>query len=128
MRVKSHLHERRAAIVVSLILLAGCGASATPITFDETTASGPDSTAFGLGSLPPDSTTAAPTDSTTAPAASGQWVDITGNLVGADSECGTTTLLTSRTDRDGMIAGVAKQGVFGDESSSEQWASLGQGP
>jgi photosystem II stability/assembly factor-like uncharacterized protein len=130
MRMRSYFLERRAAIVASLILLAGCGASTTPITFDETTATGAESsTTFGIGSLPSDGSTGAATDgSTTVPLPNGQWVDITGNLVGVSSECGTTTLVTSRNDRDGLIAGIARQGLFGDENSSEQWTPLGQDP
>lgn len=132
MRMISVLRERPATIafaIASLLAVAGCGATATPMTFDapSATGSGP-STTFDIGPPPSDATGAsAPDSSTTTPAANGQWVDITGTLAGLDSECGTTTLLTSRTDRDGLIAGVARQGLFGDEGSNDQWAPLGKG-
>src|SRR5262245_29828700 len=101
---------RRGPVTIALAALfavAGCGAAATPITFDPPTATGGEpSTTFGIGPLPSDASSAStPDSSTTVPAASGQWVDITGNLAGLDSECGTVTLLTSRADRDALIAG-----------------------
>jgi photosystem II stability/assembly factor-like uncharacterized protein len=110
------------------MLAVGCGASETPITFDSPTATGAESsTTFAIGPVSEVSTPPSTEPGSTVPVANGQWVDITGNLVKLGSECGTTTLLTSRTDRDGMIAGVALQGLWGDENSTDQWSALGQG-
>jgi photosystem II stability/assembly factor-like uncharacterized protein len=55
-------------------------------------------------------------------------LDITGNLVGLDSECGNLSLVAPRPDRDGLIAGVAKQGLWASDNGAATWTPLGRGP
>jgi hypothetical protein len=56
-----------------------------------------------------------------------QWTNVTANLAGMTSECGNMTFLSSRPDRDMLIAGVAKQGLWTKKSADATWTRLGQG-
>jgi photosystem II stability/assembly factor-like uncharacterized protein len=119
---------------VPLALAAACGASPTPIAFDA-----PGSSDQTLSTLSFDSNTVpgnTPTSSSdpasaasaaAAEAAKGRWVDVTGNLLGMSSVCGTTTYVTVRPDRDGVITGVAGQGLWTSENGASEWTPLGQG-
>jgi len=55
------------------------------------------------------------------------WVNVTANLAGMQSECGNMSFLSSRPDRDALIAGVARKGLFLSANASPSWANLGQG-
>jgi photosystem II stability/assembly factor-like uncharacterized protein len=112
---------RAAVLAASLVVIAGCSTSPTTITFDEPTSSDAlsSTTTLGLGSTaPPASATAG---------AEGQWVDVTANLVGLDSECGNLSFLSGRPDRDAMIAGVARQGLWTEENGADKWTQIGLG-
>jgi hypothetical protein len=120
------------AVGVPLALAVACGASPTPITFDETGASGltPSTVSFDSNVSPTSTGDSAPGGSaaSVAEAAKGTWADVTGNLVGMSAQCGTLTYVTVRPDRDGVIAGVAGQGLWTSENGATQWSALGQGP
>ena len=74
---------------VPLALAAACGASPTPITFDDAGATTltPSTVSFDFNSPPPSTSTSAgdPTSGAAAEAAKGRWVDVTGNLLGMTS-------------------------------------------
>jgi hypothetical protein len=55
------------------------------------------------------------------------WVAATANLAGLPSECGNMSLLSARPDRDMLIAGVARQGLWASQNGSATWTRLGQG-
>jgi hypothetical protein len=55
------------------------------------------------------------------------WVPATTNLTGVDSECGNISGMFARTDRDMLIVGVAKQGLWASTDGSPMWTRLGQG-
>lgn len=57
----------------------------------------------------------------------GSWVNVTGNLAGMASTCGTLSMLSARPDRDVVIAGVITQGLYAIRDGAEQWTKLGQG-
>jgi photosystem II stability/assembly factor-like uncharacterized protein len=56
------------------------------------------------------------------------WIAAATNLTGLDSECGNVSGMASRPDRDMIIVGVAKQGLFASSDGSPMWTKLGQGP
>jgi hypothetical protein len=120
------------AVGVPLALAVACGASPTPITFDETRDTGltPSTVSFDSNASPTstgDSTAPGGSAASVAEAAKGAWADVTGNLVGMSAQCGTMTYVTVRPDRDGVIAGVAGQGLWTSENGATQWSALGQG-
>lgn len=55
------------------------------------------------------------------------WMPATSNLTGLESECGTIQSMASRTDRDMIIVGVARQGLWASTDNSPMWTKLGQG-
>jgi photosystem II stability/assembly factor-like uncharacterized protein len=57
----------------------------------------------------------------------GTWLNVTANLAGMPSECGNMTLLSSRPDRDALIAGVALRGLWQSANGATTWSPLGQG-
>jgi len=56
------------------------------------------------------------------------WMPASANLTGLDSECGNVSGMASRSDRDMIIVGVAKQGLFASSDGSPMWTALGTGP
>ena len=57
----------------------------------------------------------------------GPWINVSSNLAGLASECGNLTLLSSRPDRDMLIAGVAQQGLWANVDGGTVWSRLGTG-
>jgi|HubBroStandDraft_1064217.scaffolds.fasta_scaffold07600_3 hypothetical protein len=57
----------------------------------------------------------------------GPWINVSSNLAGLASECGNLTLLSSRPDRDMLIAGVALQGLWANVDGGTVWSNLGAG-
>ncbi len=114
---------RATVLAASLLVASGCGQGVEPISFDSTLPTDATTTA-----LVATSTTSTPTLSTdvTGPKARGPWVDATSNLVGLDSECGTLSFVSARPDRDALIVGVAKQGLWISENGAATWARLGR--
>jgi hypothetical protein len=56
------------------------------------------------------------------------WMPAATNLTGLASECGNLSYLSSRSDRDMLIAGVAQLGLWASTDGSPNWTKLGQGP
>jgi photosystem II stability/assembly factor-like uncharacterized protein len=56
------------------------------------------------------------------------WISATTNLAGLQSECGNISSISSRPDRDMIIVGVARQGLWASADGSPMWTKLGQGP
>ncbi len=54
------------------------------------------------------------------------WVNATANLAGMPSECGNLSFLSSRSDRDVLIAGVALQGLWGSSKATGDWSAMGR--
>ena len=75
-----------------------------------------------------DSTTTLAPPTTLLDPAPGPWVPVTGNLAGLASECGNMSLISARPDRDDLIVGIAKQGLWVSQNGSPTWTRLGQGP
>jgi photosystem II stability/assembly factor-like uncharacterized protein len=116
---------RSSAVVAALLLITGCGTSGRSLEFSPTESG--DAPSSTLATPPP--TTMAPRPSTTAtvPATASRWIDVTGNLTGVESECGTLSLVSASSDRDMVIAGVARQGLWTSEAGSDRWTPLGRG-
>src|SRR4051812_31424928 len=57
-------------------------------------------------------------------APTGEWVNITSNLAGIESECGNLTLVAAKPDEDVLIAGVAHRGLFRSEDGGDSWAEI----
>ena len=57
----------------------------------------------------------------------GNWINATGNLAGLNSECGNMSLLSSRPEKDQIIAGVAQRGLWTIANGADTWTQLGQG-
>jgi hypothetical protein len=57
----------------------------------------------------------------------GTWTDVTSNLLGVPSTCGNLGFVSSRPDRDELIAGVATSGLWASLSGAMSWTLLGQG-
>jgi hypothetical protein len=55
------------------------------------------------------------------------WTVATGNLAGLPSECGNMSYLSSRPDRDLLIAGIAQQGLWSSSDGGTTWTKMGQG-
>ncbi|HXU81944.1 MAG TPA: hypothetical protein VN914_11145, partial [Polyangia bacterium] len=55
------------------------------------------------------------------------WMAAAANLAGVDSECGNVSGMASRPDRDMLIVGVAKQGLWASTNGSAMWTKLGTG-
>jgi photosystem II stability/assembly factor-like uncharacterized protein len=72
-------------------------------------------------------TSTSPTTQPTYPLVNGPWEYATTNLAGLASECANMTLLSARPDRDEVIAGVARQGLWSSLNGSRTWTRLGQG-
>lgn len=58
---------------------------------------------------------------------SGEWVNVTANLAGMESECGNLSHLSSKPDEDMLIVGVALHGLWASTNGGESWEQLGQG-
>jgi photosystem II stability/assembly factor-like uncharacterized protein len=58
---------------------------------------------------------------------SGTWANVTSNLAGLQSECGTLTLVVAKPDEDLLIAGVATQGLWSSRDGGGTWQQLGTG-
>ncbi len=80
---------------------------------------GPDG---GLTSVPRD---AGPEGGGAVFADAGPWINVTSNLAGLASECGNLTMVSSRPDRDMLIAGVAQQGLWANVDGGTTWSKLG---
>ncbi len=57
----------------------------------------------------------------------GPWENVTSNLAGEQSECGNLSWLSARPDRDELIAGIARHGLWSLPPGSSAWAQLGTG-
>jgi photosystem II stability/assembly factor-like uncharacterized protein len=56
----------------------------------------------------------------------GEWVNVTSNLAGVDSECGNLAFISSKPDRDMLIASVALKGLWASADGADEWVELGQ--
>jgi photosystem II stability/assembly factor-like uncharacterized protein len=111
---------RGVVLAASLLIGSGCGQSARPITFDSTVPTEAPAT------VSESTTTPLPTQTGgRGPTTDAAWVDATANLAGLDSECGNLSFLSARPDRDTLIAGVAKQGLFESDNGGAKWTRLG---
>ena len=113
---------RAIVVAVSLLVAAGCGQNPRPVVFDSTVPTEPSTTEADVTT-----TSSSPSSDLTGPSAPGPWTDVTGNLVGLDSECGNLSYVSARPDRDAMIVGVAKQGLWTSANGDTNYTRLGQG-
>ena len=56
----------------------------------------------------------------------GPWTNVTANLAGLPSECGSVASLSTRPDRDVVIAGVALHGLWANADGGTAWSRLGE--
>src|SRR5689334_8007054 len=104
-----------------VLLVTGCGSSPGPITFD----SGPPPTSARPSTS--SAITVAASAATTAPSsidAAAAWRDVTGDLAGLRSECGTISFVAAVPGADVVLAGVAGQGLWA-AGPDDHWAQLG---
>jgi hypothetical protein len=78
----------------------------------------PTSTGGSTGSTPGLGSAQAPT---------GTWTNVTNNLAGLQSECGTSTMVIPKPDEDLLIAGIATQGLWGSRNGGGSWQQMGTG-
>ena len=71
---------------------------------------------FKCNAAPPAATAPAP-----------QWVNVTSNLANMASECGNMTLVSAEPCTNLVIAGIAKQGLWGTTDGGKTWTKLGSG-
>jgi hypothetical protein len=116
--------RRRAWSVMVLTALVAMACSAPKDRFAQATLA-----STSTSTEPATTSTLLPTSTapSTAPPANGPWAYATANLAGLASECGNMTLLSARPDRDMVIAGVARQGLWSSVNGSTTWSRLGQG-
>jgi len=57
----------------------------------------------------------------------GEWVNVTSNLAGIESECGNMAGLSSKPDRDMLIASIALEGLWASTDGADEWEQIGQG-
>jgi hypothetical protein len=58
---------------------------------------------------------------------SGEWRNVTSNLAGVPTECGTLSMVSSKPDEDMLIAGIALSGLWSSTDGGGAWTPLGQG-
>lgn len=64
----------------------------------------------------------------------GNWMNATANLANMTSECGNLSFLSAKPDEDLLIAGIAKEGLWGSRNGGispdggVSWQALGTGP
>jgi photosystem II stability/assembly factor-like uncharacterized protein len=58
---------------------------------------------------------------------SGGWTNVTANLAGMASECGNMSFVSAHPDRDLVIAGIARKGLWAAADGATTWTQLGQG-
>ena len=113
--------SRTVLIACCALISTSCGSGAQPISFDSV-----PPTEVTSQSLPASSTAGVPAESGPPLSGSGAWVDVTGNLAGLESECGNLSLVSARPDRDAVIAGVAKQGLWVSDTTDGTWRPIGR--
>jgi hypothetical protein len=116
-----------AALALGALGIAACAQNTPSSAVSGTIPSGPSTTNCGV-SLCVSTSTSSVSSTTATPAPAATWVPVTANLAGLASECGNMSLVSARTDRDMVIAGVAQQGLWTLASGSSTWTRLGQGP
>jgi hypothetical protein len=57
----------------------------------------------------------------------GTWTNVTSNLAGTPSDCGTISYVAAKPDENLVIIGVVKRGVFASTNSGKSWSQLGSG-
>jgi len=57
----------------------------------------------------------------------GVWENVTADLAGTPSECGNLSWLAASPDRDELIAGIARQGLWSRPAGAATWTRLGTG-
>lgn len=57
----------------------------------------------------------------------GEWINVTSNLAGIESECGNMAGLSSKPDRDMLIASIALEGLWASTDGADEWVAVGQG-
>lgn len=67
------------------------------------------------------STNTTGTTETTGTVFEGEWVDVTANLEGMESECGNMSYLSAKPDEDRLIAGIAARGLWESRNGGESW-------
>ena len=55
------------------------------------------------------------------------WVNVTANLAGMPSDCGTLAYLSAKPDQDMLIACVGQQGYWASTDGAATWVQLGKG-
>ena len=131
---------RRVGIAVTVVLaavLVACGAPPMPAAepIENTSLTFPT-----LPPLPPDSADDSLTDTGSAASATtggpvatepafpdGEWVDITANLVGLESDCGNVSFVVGHPELDQVIVGIALFGLWALAPESNGWLPLGTG-
>lgn len=119
------MNRQRLAIGLVILALSGCGGGGGGSdlvlgprdTSAETTLSPRTTT----------STTSAVTPVTTAAGPTASWQQVTANLAGLTSECGTVPVVTAQPGTDLVIAGVARNGLWALTPDGTAWTQLGTG-
>jgi photosystem II stability/assembly factor-like uncharacterized protein len=63
----------------------------------------------------------------TIPEPTGSWENVTSNLAGIPSECGTLCYVLAKPDEDLLFAGVSLNGLFTSKDGGKSWKPLGTG-
>ena len=107
-----------------VMLASACGSPKAAYRLDEgpPTASSTIATATTTSATASEPSTTGRTSTTVRAAA--PWTPAVSNLVGQASECGNLSYVSARPDRDAVIVGVARQGLFVGNGTAE-WQPLG---
>jgi photosystem II stability/assembly factor-like uncharacterized protein len=132
------LRRRERVVVLALLgALAACGGGGGSGVDDLVLGTSPPrDSATTVRATPPSSdtagtpgTAAAPTSTelaTTTTVDLGEWVPVTGNLVGLSSECGNVRI-DSQPSQDLLVASVARNGLWSLTPGTDEWTALGAG-
>ncbi len=96
-------------------------APATAGTFHVVATSNADITKSATGTI------AVATTPVTPPIPTASWVNVTGNLAGLPSDCGTLSFLSGKPNQDMLIASVGLQGYWASTDGAATWVPLGTG-
>lgn len=96
-------------------------APAMPGTFHVVATSNADTTKSATGTIAVTITPVTP------PVPTASWINVTSNLAGLSSDCGTLSFLSSKPDQDMLIASISQQGYWASTDGATTWFRLGTG-
>lgn len=123
---------RGLASTASIALVVACGTSPLPVATEVTQPEPAEPTPLdATASVTEPATIDAgvsddvPTETRSGVMTGDEWRDVSGNLVGLESECGNVSFVSAHPGTDQVIAGIALQGLWALSPDEEAWDRLG---